>query len=420
MRETTVTGLECVHCGAEYPAEPRFEGCRECRTDNRNSNLAPVYDYKSISLTRSDFENRGGGVWAIPELLPVRESVSVSIGEGDTPLVSAGGISDRWGSFDVYLKDESQNPTWSYKDRLSSVALTKAVDIGADAVTIASTGNHGASTAAYAARAGLESVIFTIPSVPDTMKTLMQVYGARVVATPTHKDRWTIMQKCIEEFEWYPTGNYVFPPVGSNFYGIEGYKSIAYEIATELNWEVPDWIIQPTAYADGLSGIWRGFVDLHELGLIDELPTMVAVEPFGPLKNALGNNLDHVEAVDSGETVSFSIGAGISTQQGLVTLQESEGEAVIADDTLVRDLQIELGKATGMYSEASAVAGLAGVETLYEQGRIGASDSVVVINTSTGLKDTEMTAESLADVPLIEPNIQELRTVLSDVYGISI
>lgn len=417
-----VNGLRCLNCGTEFPDEPVFEGCPSCRTDEVTSNVAPVYDYGAIGdvLSKEDFEARDGGVWAYPELLPVEAEHAVTLGEGDTPLVEVGDLGAEWDVPNLYLKDESQNPTWSFKDRLCSVAVSKARDVGSEVVTIASTGNHGASTAAYAARAGLESVIFTIPEVPETMKTLMQVYGANVVATPTHDDRWTIMNESIEAFDWYPTGNYVFPPVGSNHYGIEGYKSIAYEVCVGLDWEVPDWVVQPTAYGDGLSGIWRGFKDLHELGFVDTLPRMVAVEPFGPLKHALEEDLDHVEAVETDETIAFSIGAGISTYQGLAALQESGGTSVLSDDADLRDLQRLLGARVGMYAEASAVAAVAGVRSLAERGVIDRDETVVAMNTSTGLKDTEMTAETLPKVPTIDPDLGDLRSALEEHYDVRI
>ncbi|MFC3959130.1 threonine synthase [Halovivax cerinus] len=419
---TYIDGLRCLNCGETFPDQPTFDGCPACRTEDFTSNLAPVYDYEALraDLSREAFGDRDGGVWAYPELLPVDEAAAVSIGEGATPLVETPGVADACGVSNLYLKDESQNPTWSYKDRLSAVALSHAKATDAEVVTIASTGNHGASIAAYAARSGIECVIFTIPDVPETMKTLMQVYGASVIATPTHDDRWTIMRKCIDAFDWYPTGNYVFPPVGSNFYGIEGYKSIAYELCADLDWSVPDWIVQPTAYADGLSGIWRGFVDLHELGFIDRLPKLAAVEPYGPLKNALDRGLDRVEPVDTDETIAFSIGAGVSTYQGLTALRESGGTAVVTDDEQLRDAQRLLGSSTGMYAEASSVAAVAGLKALVEDGTIDEDETVVAMSTSTGLKDTEMTAERLPSVPTIDPEVDQLRSALAEHYEIEL
>jgi len=421
MTSETITGIECRNCGARYGAERHFEGCPECRTDELVSNFAPVYDIDSIrhEITRDVVDARGGGVWMLPELLPIDSSVKRPLGEGDTPLIECDELGTQFGIDDLYLKDESQNPTWSYKDRMCSVALAHAKLTGSDVATIASTGNHGASTAAYAARYGLESVIFTIPEVPENMKILMQVYGANVLATPTPKARWTAMRAAIETYGWYPTGNYVSPPVGSNFYGIEGYKTIAYEILSELDWTVPDWVVVPTAYADGLSGIWRGFTDLRDLDLVGETPSMVAVEPFGPLTNALQEELDHVKSVETGTTEAFSVGAGISTHQGLITLQESDGTGVVLNKSLI-EFQKRLGASTGVYAETSAAISIAAVGKLIENGVIDSDDLVVAIDSSTGLKDPDTTAETLPKVPVVEPALDEVRSTLADVYELEL
>jgi len=158
---------------------------------------------------------------------------------------------------------------------------------GARVITISSTGNHGASTAAYAARAGLPCVIFTLASVPETMKALMQAYGAAVVACPTSESRWQLMREGVERLGWYPTSGFVTPPIGSNPYGIEGYKTIAWEIAEDLGWTAPAVVVVPSAYSDGLYGVWKGWTELQTVGLVKDAPRMVAAEPFGPLANAL-------------------------------------------------------------------------------------------------------------------------------------
>ena len=308
----------------------------------------------------------------------------------------------------LYIKDESQNPTWSFKDRLCSVAVSKAVEIGAKKITIASTGNHGASTAAYAGRAGLDSVVFTLESVPETMKIQIGAYGAKILATKGPKDRWVLMKECIDKFQWYPTGNYMDPPVGSNFYGIEGYKTIAYEICAQLGWNVPEWVVQPTAYGDGLSGIWRGFKDLYELELIDKLPRMVAVEPFGSLKKTLDTEDHIIKSVEMEPTIAFSIGTSISTYQGLATLRESNGLAVLSEDEEIRRLQQTVGEKVGIYAEAAAIASILGVERLKEEGEIKEGETVVSISTSSGLKDAKMTGERMGDVPVVDAKIESI------------
>jgi threonine synthase len=204
--EARVLGLQCLRCHARFEEPRLFTGCPRCRADGIAVNLTVAYDLVPLAgVTPETFGTAARGLWRFRPLLPVRPAHPVSLGEGATPLVHLERLGRRLGLPRLYAKDESQNPTWSYKDRLCATAVTHAVETGARVITISSTGNHGASTAAYAARAGLPCVIFTLASVPETMKTLMQAYGAAVVACPTSESRWALMRQGIERFGWYPT-----------------------------------------------------------------------------------------------------------------------------------------------------------------------------------------------------------------------
>jgi threonine synthase len=178
-------------------------------------------------------------------------------------------------------------------------------------------------------RAGLPCVIFTLASVPEPMKTLMQAYGAAVVACPTPESRWALMRQGVERLGWYPTSGFALPPVGSNPWGIEGYKTIAYEIAQDLDWTAPAVVSVPSDYSDGLYGIWKGWTELRALGLVEHRPRMVAAEPFGPLAHALVRGLEAPEAVAArSPSVAFSIASPYGTWQGLAALRESGGAGV--------------------------------------------------------------------------------------------
>jgi len=182
----SVVALQCLRCRARFDDPRLFGGCPRCREQGVAVNLTVEYDLTPLGgVTPETFAPGPPGLWRYRALLPVRSAHPVSLGEGGTPLVHLERLGARLGLPRLYAKDEGRNPTWSYKDRLCSVAVSHAVEIGARVITISSTGNHGGSTAAYAARAGLPCVIFTLASVPDTMKTLMQAYGAAVVACPT-------------------------------------------------------------------------------------------------------------------------------------------------------------------------------------------------------------------------------------------
>src|SRR5689334_15131033 len=316
--QARVVGLSCPRCRARFDEPRLFTGCPRCRADGVAVNLSVEYDLSPLAgITPDAFRASGRGLWRFGALLPARGARPVSLGEGSTPLVHLERLGRRLGLPRLFAKNESQNPTWSYKDRLCTAALTHAVQSGARVITISSTGNHGASTAAYAARAGLPCVIFTLASVPDTMKTLMQSYGAAVVACATSERRWTLMREGIEREGWYPTSGWVVPPIGSNPFGIEGYKTIAYEIAEDLGWTAPDVVAVPSCYSDGLFGIWKGWVELERLGLVKTRPRMLAAEPFGPLAHALERGLETPEKVPATSSVAFSIASPYGTYQGL-------------------------------------------------------------------------------------------------------
>lgn len=417
-----IKGLRCLKCGQSYPLGEYFEGCSACRTDTTISNLTVVYDYAMLKgkLNRETFANRRMDLWRYQELLPVDPDNAVTLGEGMTPLIPCSRLADQLGIDELYVKDESRNPTWSFKDRLCSVAVSRAREIGAPKITISSTGNHGAATAAYAARAGIPSVIFTLESVPQTMKVLMQSYGAKVVACRTLRDRWVLMTECIRRYGWYPTGTYTYPPTGSNYYGIEGYKTIAYEVVEALAWEVPDVFVLPVAYADGLAGIWKGFKEFKTLGLTDRLPRMVAVEAFGSLGNALKKGLDYAPEVPMGPSVAFSIAVNISTYQGLQALVESKGTSVTITDDEVLAMQQKLGAAEGIYAEQSSVASLVGAAKLRKMGEIQRDERVVCLLTASGLKDTGTTASRLPAVPVVSADMSELEQALKSSYRFSL
>lgn len=416
--------LECLRCGAGFNDPWMFEGCPRCAEAGINVNVTAV-------ITSSAPEGQGfppareyvsgdqaeGSLWRYREMLPVNPDYITTLGEGQTPLLRLESLGEKLGINSLYLKDEGRNPTWSYKDRFCSVAISKAREMGAKVITISTSGNHGAATAAYAAKAGLPCVVFTIPQVPDTIKTLMQVYGAYLVVVPTAGDRWTLMRQCIDQFGWYPASGYMNPPVGSNPWGIEGYKTIAYEIVEQLGGRPPEWVIVPTAYGDGLYGTWKGFKELKSLGAIDRLPKMVAAERFGSLARTLEQGLDQVAEVPASQSVAFSIANGISTYQALKALTESQGLAITASDEEIMDMQKLLAASEGVYGEASSVIALNIAAKLRTQGKAGPDDVITAVLTSSGLKDTIATAEILPPPPQIAPELAELRQALEQTYG---
>jgi threonine synthase len=419
--EARLVGLQCLRCRGRFQEPRLFTGCPLCRAQGVAVNLTAEYDLGPlIGVTPERFAPPGRGLWRFRHLLPGRSARPVSLGEGATPLVHLERLGRRLGLPRLFAKDESQNPTWSYKDRLCAVAVTHAVEEGARVITIASTGNHGASTAAFAARAGLPCVIFTLASVPETMKTLMQAYGAAVVECPTSESRWDLMREGIDRFGWYPTSGFIAPPVGSNPWGVEGYKTIAYEIAEDLGWTAPDVVVVPSAYSDGLYGTWKGWTELQTLGLVKHTPRMIAAEPFGPLAHALERGLDASEPVEaSSPSVAFSIASRYGTWQGLAALRESGGAGVRLTDEGVLEAQRALAREEGLFVEPSGAAAMTAVIQLAARKALDAEQTIVVVLTSGGLKDPGASRAWLPKVPAAG-NFDHLLGVLREAYGLAL
>jgi threonine synthase len=413
------TGLRCIRCGAEYGSNDRlFKGCPACLAQAHPANLYVQYDYAQI---RSRFDprhlnGRPNTMWRYHELLPVGPEDAVSIGEGMTPLLAVPALGKRLGVRELYVKNESVNPTWSFKDRLASAAVSAARSMGMRVITGSSSGNAGAATAAYSARGGLPCVMFTTQQFPLAMKVQMAVYGTRLVAVPTIYDRWRMVETCVDRLGWFPVTVYVYPLVGSSPWGIEGYKTMAFEMLEQLG-RVPDQVIYPVGAGDAFSGAWKGFSEYREMGYVDRAPRMLAAEVFGPLENALEKDLDHVEEVPWGPTVGISVGLNTSALQGLNVLRESGGAAARASDEEMLAMQRDLASLEGIYAEASSVLSLAAIKTFIERGDIDPERTIVAVLTSSGLKDPETTQKHLPEIQVAEPSLDGLLRFLHDVYN---
>lgn len=394
-----VTGLRVEEDAAYLPTP----------VDGGHVYAVPAYDLSTLrGLECTD----DPGVFRHRALLPVGDGPVVSLHEGGTPLVPVPALAAQVGLGSVHVKDESRNPTWSYKDRLAAVAVTKAVQQGRDTVVVSSTGNHGAAVAAYAARAGLRCVVLTLASVPLAMKTLMLAYGARTVAVERPADRWVLMRRLVEERGWVPMSGFVGPPSGSNPFGCEGYKTLAYELHAQLG-DVPDVIVMPVAYGDALAGVARGFADLVTLGLSSRMPRLVAAEPFGPYRHALREGWRAGDTVPAGPSVAFSIATPYATWQGWDALVRTGGSAATADDEATTAAQHALARGDGLFLEASSAITAAVLPGLVTRGEISPDETVVLLGTSTGLKDVPTAAARLGHVPVVEPTLAALDAAIA-------
>lgn len=414
-----LTGLKCIRCGAPFPVEPRFDGCPHCRAE-APSNLTPVYDYAAIrrAFRKEALRDRPASLWRYREFLPADPSEASSLGEGMTPLVPCPKLGAEIGVPRLYLKDESRNPTGSFKDRLAVVALALAGRFGKKTVGVSSTGNAGAAAAAYSARMGLPCVVLTVKGAASAMVTQIRAYGALAVATAKKEDRWTLLQAAIERFGWYPTSPFFGPPIGSNCYGVEGYKTIAFEVCEQLGWRAPDWCVLPVAYGDALFGTWKGFDEFAGMGFIASRPRMAAAETAGSLEAALREGVDTIPArTPPSPSFSGSIDVAQSTYQALFALRASGGLASLVANEEIMELQEALAFREGMYAEPSALAALAAVRRLRAKGEIREEDVVVGVMTATGLKDPAATASRQEEVPVVPADLEALLDALRASYG---
>jgi len=339
-------------------------------------------------------------MWRFSAMLPVQKDRLVTLGEGDTPLLTTSRLGKYLGIERLYIKDESRNPTHSYKDRLSAVAVSYAKQIGAPVVATASSGNAGASLAAYAARAGMPCVVASMKGASGPMVTQIRKLGAHLIMMDDKAQRWPLLAEAARRHGWFITSPYSSPVVGSTPVGIEGYKTIAYEIYQDLG-RIPDWIALPVCYGDALAGIHQGFMDLQASGATDRIPRFIAAEAHGSLRQAMSTAADRVEAAPAGYVaLASSVGAAQSAYQALLTLRQSHGIAVkVGNDGLV-ELQELIGSLEGLCFELASVMPFAAVLQLRNEGTIASSDLVVCLATASGLKDTDKSTLNWGEIPV--------------------
>jgi len=411
------TALVCVRCGHRHSIDRYSDDCSPCRAQGAPSNLTVAYDaVPGEGHTRARAERPHGSMWRWDSFLPAAARDAITMGEGNTPLLPVPSL----GLGDVWVKDESRNPTWSFKDRLASSAITMAQHFGAKLVASSSSGNAGASAAAYAAKASLPCIVFTFVGASPALVAQMQAYGAMVLTVEDKADRWRLQSAGVRELGWYPTSPFFGPVVGSNPYGMEGYKTIAYEIAEAFDWDPPEWFVLPVCYGDALYGAWKGFEELKALGWIKRVPRLVAAEVSGSIAAAMRSGEAMPPDIQrNAPSIATSIGANQGTVQTLQALRGSGGTAVaVTDDELARWV-VTLGTREGIWVEPSSAAPLAAIERLRATGTIAPKDRVVALVTAAGLKDASVIESAVPPSPVVKGGLSEVIKALHEVYGFS-
>lgn len=397
-----------------YPLWPVLTaGCPQSSTAEMQYPLEVTFDDDAVSIEMFDQPPLPGlGRWA--ELLPPLAD-SLSLGEGGTPLHQVARLAE-WAGFEgeVYVKDESQNPTWSHKDRLNLCTVSSAVLSGAPGIVVASSGNHGAAAAAYAAAAGLPCVVLTSNTAPAAVQSFLTAYGAAVVGVPPEA-RWPIMRQVVAEYGYMPVSNLTPFHTGHPF-GPEGYKTIAYEIVLQLGHRLPEAVFVPTGYAELLFGVWKGFDELRRLGVVASVPRLYACEPSAraPLARAIETSAPAVQ-VEATATDAYSVAVQVSGYRGVLALRASEGSTVAVDDADTLAAQTEMAK-SGLWVELSSAISLAGLRQRLVAGE-QFDGPVVCISTSSGFKDL---ATGHTSIPMTAPEWPIVRDLLRDHYCLKV
>ncbi|MGB0632696.1 MAG: pyridoxal-phosphate dependent enzyme [Alphaproteobacteria bacterium] len=406
-------GLECIRCRRKFPIEAIDRQCDGCADEGASSNLTPRYADTAVP-DRSDLPAAPDSLWRYAPFLPLAAKDAVTLGEGMTPMVDV----DAFGHGAIRVKDESRNPTWSFKDRLATVAVSWARKIGAPAIATSSTGNAGAAAAAYAARAGIPCIVLTYKGAAGAIVSQMRSYGAMVMTVPAMEDRWRVLSEAVRTQGWFPTSPFFGPAVGSNPLGVEGYKTLAYEIAEQSGWNAPDWCVLPVCYGDALYGLWKGFDEMVRWGWIGKMPRLVAAEVSGSLAAAAQRNLDMPPVVArNSKSIANSIDVTQGTFQARYALKHSDGLAVALDDASLIAAREKLATGSGLSVETSSAAAFAAVDRLAGDNIITPEDDVVAILTASGLKDFGLDGIPQLGAVDVEPSVGAVLRTLEEEYG---
>ena len=376
-----LTHLVCTSCGLRHESARLQNVCTKCQKP-----LFAAYDLAAAgrTLTRETLPTRAKSLWRYREVLPLPAGVEpISLGEGGTPLLRAGKFAD---DVDLWIKDESQNPTQSFKARGMSVAVSMAKHLGAVRLAAPSAGNAGGALAAYAARAGLEAYIFMPRDTPRANVIECRELGAHVTLIDG------LITDCGAEIArrknaegWFDMSTLKEP------YRVEGKKTLGYELAEQLNWTLPDVVLYPTGGGTGLIGMWKAFDEMEKLGWVDKKrPRMFSVQATGcaPIVRAFEAGEETATEFPDGRTIAsgLRVPKAIGDFIMLKILRESNGGAIAVDDEEMVRVGREVGKSEGLFVAPEGAACFAAFKSLRASGKIDIGERVVIFNTGSGIK----------------------------------
>lgn len=405
-------GLKCSKCGSIYSETKFLEKCPSC--GEKWMGFSAVYDFPSLSavISKEKIASRERSLWRYLEILPLSdEKHIISRLEGWTPLYKSKKLSRQLGLSNLLLKDETVNPSGSFKDRGATVTISKAVELGFKNMIVASSGNFGAAIARCCAIAGLSCHVLTPFEVSLDKLTQIMVYGSGVVKVRGPVDNARNLTGEVYKHLGIPSANVQFRPMFS-----EGLKTTALEICEQLGWKAPKRLIVPTGSGQHLLAIWKGLNELVKVGLVDELPTrLVAAQAEGcpPYVNALKRGKEYVEPVVPC-TIATGLAVSIPAEGALVlnAVRQSHGTAEAASDQEILNAMKLLAKTEGVYAEPSGAVAIAVLKKMVEAGEIEEDEEIVCVITGSGLKDQKAAWKLCTAPPEINANLEELRKII--------
>ena len=404
-----VKHARCVVCGKTWAAVPELTVC-SC---GGVLDIEYDYDYIARQVSRKSLAESGeNSMWRYRAFLPVEaDTPAPPLRVGWSPLYPAPRLAEVLGVGKLYLKDDGLNPTASLKDRASAMAVAKATEAGAKIIACASTGNAASSLAGNAAAAGLETYIFVPERAPVGKVAQLRIFGAHVVSVQgDYGAAFRLSAQAIEKYGWYNRNAAINP------YLMEGKKTVSFEIAQQLNWEIPDYVAVSVGDGCTIAGVWKGFRDLYAAGLISRLPQLLSVQAAGcwPIHKAVrqGTPLEPMEE----NTIADSIAVGVPRNpiKAMNAIRESQGVTVEVTDEEILSAMRLIGRTSGVFGEPAGVAGTAGVRKAVELGLIGRDATVVSIITGNGLKDTANGIRAAGEPLRIPPDMDLLEKALND------
>ncbi len=379
-----LTHLECSYCGHAYDADQLIRLCPQCELP-----LLARYDIAKAAaeIDRDALSSRPASMWRFHEMLPVRDPENrIDLGEGGKPVLKLKHLSQSMGLNNVYIKDEGQNPTGSFKALGLAAAVSRAYELGVREFVIPTAGNAGGALAAYAARAGAKAHVYMPSDAPLVNITEVQMTGADLQLVPgLINDAGREAAAAAEVGGWFDVSTLKEP------YRVEGKKIMGYELAQAFGWELPDVIIYPTGGGTGLIGMWKAFDEMEQLGWIgSKRPRMVAAQSDGcaPIVKAFHAGQETAEPWQNAATLAggLRVPVAIGSRLMLTALRDSGGTAVAVPDHHIMQAQQKLAACEGMFVSLEAAATIAALEKLVQENWVTPDEKVLVFNTGSGLK----------------------------------